>query len=384
MPPFFYPRRFEWCRCIALGGLLWMSRPGTARAEDALTVKRQWWQEESGRIEVDSVYVLVEKDLTPDTKLKAMGLIDTIAGATPLGTPAPAGSDQVPLSPMEDRRKAWEVGLAQQLQRFNLAATYAQSREDDYVSKGWSLNTLTDFNDKNTAVRLGYARADDRINATSEATKDTNDFIVGVTQLLDPSTALTLNFSYGTAHGYLADPYKVVSKSIEIFGLILPLTWAENRPDERDKKSVFLQLNRAFERVGGALDASYRLYRDDFGIESHTIALEWYQRIGSDWIVRPAARFYRQTAADFYFYNYDLAGLPIAVVPGEAPYYSSDYRLTEFDTMTLGIKVIWQATPWLSFDAAVERYLMRSRDGVTPASAFSDADIITIGFKLSR
>jgi hypothetical protein len=40
---------------------------------------------------------------------------------------------------------------------------YGVSRESDYVSDGWSLNTVTDFNQKNTNLLLGYGGTSDTI-----------------------------------------------------------------------------------------------------------------------------------------------------------------------------------------------------------------------------
>jgi hypothetical protein len=45
--------------------------------------------------------------------------------------------------------------------------------------------------------------------------------------------------------------------------------------------------------------------------------------------------------------------------------------------------VVWNATEALQFDAAYERYDMRGSDGVTPQSAYCQADIVTVGAKFS-
>src|SRR5262249_28084220 len=148
-----------------------------------LSYKFQSWQEDNGRIRVDAHYALLEKDITLKTKIKATGVVDAIVGATPSGQPAPAGSQQVPLSHLEDRRKAWTSELSHQFTGLNVALGYAQSRESDYISKGWSVNTLWDFNLKNTTLLLGYARTDDDITARflpRRRTKNGDDIIVGI------------------------------------------------------------------------------------------------------------------------------------------------------------------------------------------------------------
>ena len=135
------PQGVFWC-LSALAGLLQLR---TAHAEDSLTVKAQSWQEANNRIRVDSQYALAESDITPDAHLKVMGLIDSIAGATPTGElPTHPGYRDVH---MQDMRKAWDTNLAYQFKRVNVAASFGNSRESDYVSNGYSLNTLTNFNE---------------------------------------------------------------------------------------------------------------------------------------------------------------------------------------------------------------------------------------------
>lgn len=380
-------------RVSALGAflaVLHLVNPRPSRAEDAVAYKFQSWQEDGGRIRVDAHYGLVEKDLGLAARLRLTGVIDTIAGATPTGEPPPPGSDAVPLAQLDDRREAWQAEFTRQFARVAVTGGFASSRESDYVSKVVSLNTQTDFNAKNTTLLLGVARADDDVQPVffpQARAKETDEVIVGVTQLLDPHTAVTVNFTYSAADGYLSDPYKIVRKSTEVLpGVVLPLTFPENRPAEKRKRILYASLHRRFERLDAALEASWRLLDDSFGTTSHTVSLEWFQRLTPRVILRPAVRFYEQTEADFYHVDLD----PTPIVPsdaatGHAPYYSSDYRLAALRTWTLGLKVVWEAKPWLTVDATVERYLMRGRDGGrTPASAFVDADVFTIGLKLWR
>jgi hypothetical protein len=376
-------------RTIAFSLLLAWLGPRAVRAEDAVRYKYQDYHELGGRISVEVHSAAVEKDFGTDTHLRIEGVVDAIAGATPNGQPAPAGSDQVPLSDLSERRKAWNAVLSRQFRQVNVAIGAANSRESDYVSGGWSVNTLTDFNQKNTTVLLGVAGTDDKIKVfhqTGREKKRTNDFIAGVTQLLDAQTSVAFNFTWGRQRGYLSDPYKLVQKSIEIFpGVSLPLTFSENRPAERDKWIGMAIVNRAFRELRGAIDFSYRFYHDTYDTTSHTLDLGWFQNIGERLIVRPGIRFYDQSAADFYHYRLD--GTPIVPVAGpprrDGPFYSSDYRLSAMQTFNYGLKIVWNATDALQFDAAYERYDMRGTDGVTPQSAYCSANIVTVGAKFS-
>ena len=376
-------------RALAFSFLLLGLAVRGLRAEDSIRYKFQDYAEVAGRIAVEVHSAAIEKDFGPSSHLKVEGVIDAITGATPNGQPAPEGSDQVPLSNLTERRKAWTAAFSHQFPRVNVALGVANSRESDYVSTGWSLNTVTDFNQKNTTLLMGVAGTDDDIRVfyqRERAGKRTNDFIVGVTQLLDPQTSVGVNLSWGRQRGYLSDPYKLVQKTTELIpGVSLPLTFAENRPDERDKWIAMVTINRAYPELRGAIDLSYRFYHDTYDTDAHTIDLGWFQNLGERLVVRPGVRFYDQSAASFYYYRLDDASVqPTAGAPRtQGPFYSSDYRLSAMRTFTYGLKIVWNATDALQFDAAYDRYDMRGRDHITPQSAYARANILTLGAKFS-
>ena len=115
---------------------------------------------------------------------------------------------------------------------------------------------------------------------------------------------------------------------------------------------------------------------------AHTAGLSWIQHLGARWLLQPSVRYYRQSAARFYYYNLDDTQIvPVRIPNGTAPYYSSDFRLSAEDTYSYGLKVTWKAGEWVQFDAAYEEYVLKGRDGVTPASAYPRAGISTVGVK---
>ena len=185
-------------RTHILGLLLLLATSRSGRAEDTLAVKDQSYQEGDNRIRVDTTYSQLDTDLSTSTHFKVMGLIDAIAGSTPTGEKAAMPGGQVPLAHMSDRRKAWNAELTHQFERVSLTAGFANSRESDYFSNGYSLNGVIDFNEKNTSLLLGYGRADDRINEeklgwTITRPKTSNDFLVGLNQLIDANTSVSAN-----------------------------------------------------------------------------------------------------------------------------------------------------------------------------------------------
>ena len=374
---------------IALWAIvLWMSSPQKdARAESTLHYKFQTWQEDDDRIRVDAHYAEAEHTWATGDKLRLVGLIDTITGATPSGQPAPAGSDQVPLSQLKDRREAYQVEYTHPWERASITLGYGNSKESDYLSDVWSLNSQLFFNQKDTTLLMGYAEANDDVTAaflSRPRDKKVQDAIIGITQVLSPRTSITANLTYGKQSGYLSDPYKIIEKETEILpGLSLDLTFPENRPSSKQKLIGFFSVNHAIEPLNAAIESSIRLLDDDWGLSSQTLEFAWYQRFGEKFILRPAVRYYRQSAADFYAVDLDASPIvPPAEATGRFPYYSGDYRLSNMETWMLGLKAVWEVNEHVSVDATVERYLMNGRDQVTSPSAYVDANVFTLGIRL--
>ncbi len=375
-------------RAVLLVALLSLATPRVGRAAYAISYKFADYREEADRMRVETHYGLVEAELGTDMRLKVMGAIDSLAGATPTGQPSETREGPVPLAQISDRRKAWSADLSRQFSRVLAVVGFANSRESDYVSNGWSFNTQFDFNQKNTLLLVGAAGTDDDVRVfyqTDWVKKRTADFVVGVTQLLDPRTSVTFNVSYGRSTGFHADPYRLIEKITEIApGVFLPRTFNENRPDSREKWIGYLAINRAWPRANASAEASYRLFDDSFGTTAHTVELAWFQKIGERFILRPAYRFYEQTAADFY--RVDLTGTNID--PGSrpdpaGPFFSADYRVSAFRAETWGIKAIWAMDENWQLDVAVERYEMRGTGNRRPARMYPTATIVTVGVKLA-
>jgi hypothetical protein len=360
----------------------------SAKAEDSIAYMFENYREDDGRITVETQTGSADQDVGAYGHLSLTGTIDAVAGATPTGRPAPAGSEQVVLTEIHTRRKAWSGDYAEQIKNFNVDVGYAESRESDYVSYGWSVNTLTDFNQKNTTLRVGVAGTDDRVEVFFEPAylpKHTQSAIVGVTQLLDPLTFVTVNVTVADSTGYLAEPHKFVEKGIEILpNIFLEEAFGENSPNRRNSATLYTALNHAFPRLGGAFEASYRLYSDTYGIVGHTLEAAWFEHIGPKFILQPLARYYQQSAARFYVYNLDSTSIvPVHVPLGTGPYYTSDFRLSAEDTYSYGLKASWKVVDRVQLVASYERYVMNGRDGVTPASAYPRAGISTIGVRFT-
>ncbi len=382
--PQFISANLRAIRPLIFAAALWLLISRPVRAESTISFKSANYREADGRITVLAQYGLVEQSLGLDAKLKLTGVIDTISGATPTGEAPAVVGDPVPLSTMQEKRKAWTLDYSHQFSRVNTTLGVAESRESDYLSRGASINTLTDFNQKNTQLLLGLNITADTIRVFYQPTREnkhTWDAVVGLNQLIDPNTTVSLNLSFGHSSGYHSDPYKIITKDTELLpGLFLPLTFAENRPATRDKWTVFTGLNRRVAAADAAIDASYRFFHDSFGITSHTLNAAWLQKLGSHFVLIPSIRFYQQSAADFY--HITLSGT--AITPTDDPrnatsFYSADYRLSKFRATTAGLKLVWNPNENLRFDVAYDRYEMKGLDNVTSPTAYTTAKTVTVG-----
>lgn len=114
--------RGSWWRVVPVAVLLMGLLPRFARSEDSLRYKFQSWQEDAGRIRVDSHYALIEKDLPRETKPRLIGSIDVITEARPVRAvqgflscvgcdPARAGTARVAGDRRKRRRKAIGISI---------------------------------------------------------------------------------------------------------------------------------------------------------------------------------------------------------------------------------------------------------------------------------
>ena len=170
------------------------------------------------------------------------------------------------------------------------------------------------------------------------------------------------------------------------FGGFIPVpvtnVYRENRPDSRLRQVIQLEGRHYFEKVNGALDATYRWSHDDFGVTSHTFQVEWRQGIGERAYVTPFFRYYTQSAAEFYVHS--LNGvvpdeeMPANDPDGQGPNYSADYRLSALDATSYGVRVHCQLNETFSINASYERYDMQGwGSNAAPAGEYPDADMWT-------
>ena len=185
----------------------------------------------------------------------------------------------------------------------------------------------------------------------------------------------------GTASGYLADPYK----GFRFTGYPDPdALFPEKRPGHRTKQIISSTLTQFIEPLNGTAELTYRFYHDSQELNGHTVTLEWMQSIWKRVTVAPLFRYYQQSEAYYYRLSFDAdpsdtENPPVIPVP---QFYSADYRLSAFRSVTYGIGVSLRLGERCFADAAYKRYVMTGMDGMTPRSSYATANVYTVGLRL--
>jgi hypothetical protein len=373
-----------------------------------------YYGEQDGRVKDSSFNALARKEFSDEHFLNLRLAVDSLTGASPTGAlrsddvahtvTSPSGRTstviqpgQLPVSNFLDTRVAlganWQQPIGD-LSTIDLGVNV--SDEYDYTSLGVSANFSRDFNRNNTTLSAGLAFASDSIDPVGGApipleflrgedsslsklgsdTKDTTDLLFGISQVLSRRMVVQFNYSVSNSGGYLNDPYKILS-------VIDPVTGDpvdgpdglfayryESRPDSRQKQSLFGLVKYRFD--AGTLDFSYRYMTDDWGIVSHTSDLRYRWDMPGSSYIEPHLRLYTQSAADFYRTSLsDGDPLPL--------YASADYRLGEFDGVTIGLKYGQLLDSGNEWNARLESYTTTG----SGANSADYPDLTAIIFQMS-
>jgi hypothetical protein len=181
---------------------------------------------------------------------------------------------------------------------------------------------------------------------THDQKKHTVEWIAGVTRALSSVDIVQLNLTYSAGHGYYDDPYKAF----------------DVRPDQRKQDALLARWNHHLLGDQSTLRTSYRFYRDNFGVDAHTLQGEWVKPVTAALAFTPLVRLYSQSAADFYAdARVDASGFPIvpALQPGQLN--SGDQRLSSFGAVTLGLKTEYKLDAAWTVDLNLEAYEQRSK-----------------------
>jgi hypothetical protein len=338
---------------------------------------------ESQRITVYEPQIGVRRDFGDERALTILATVDTISGATPLGTlPATknttpntvtsasgtAGNPiigRVPTENMYDTRVALNGSYERPLGP-NMNGVYGGeiARERDFQSFGGNMTVNRDFNQKNTTLSIGLSPEFDRIIPngglplaySTQLAPDEFDgtakskYLVGglfgVTQVISRNTVMQWNYSPTYENGYLNDPYKLLSL-VNAGGDPLSAIH-EKRPGSRLEHS-FYWLTRHTMFGQDVFSLGLRYFTDDWGIRSQTLDFTYRWQYHERRFLEPHVRYYHQSAADFFH---------VGLLNGQTlpDFASADYRLNSIDAVTFGLSFGWQLENGSELILRVEYY----------------------------
>jgi Protein of unknown function (DUF3570) len=280
-----------------------------------------------------------------------------------------------------------------------LAFSGGISDEPDFYSNFGSVNLSHELNDKLTTLSIGYNGSSNQISRSTDhvhgsgvehnhggsdspnypllnETSYFNGLNLGVSQILSKNTLFQSTAGYTNQSGYLSNPYKYVYirgevtaeeyYQIEQASTGTPFDWnsvtqlemvgielfREARPDQRNLFSLSNRINHYIPELDATAHADYRFFTDDWGINSHTLELKWFQSLPNGFTVTPSFRYYTQSQADFF--------APYFLAPRADGYYTSDFRMADFGAVSGGVTFSKQFSKGLTLDAGFEYYTRQS------------------------
>lgn len=256
---------------------------------------------------------------------------DTISGASPMfNMRNQQGQVQQVLSgaSIREQRDAFSTSLRYSMEDIDLSIGGGVSGEHDYLSRYVNTGLSWALNKKLTTLNVSASYAFDDVFPTGyhyRRSKNMQQYLLGVTQIIDKNSLLQSNMTFAYHRGFLSDPYKLVF--VEGQGV-----QADSRPEHKFQWAWLTRYARHFKNLNNAaLHADYRFYVDDWGVQAHMVELQWHQPIAGDWQIMPRFRYYTQDQADFYsavFNDQNVGSV-----------HSSDYRLAGFGTLGGGVKL---------------------------------------------
>lgn len=271
---------------------------------------------------------------------------ETMSGASPWYVLPDAQGKPVQVmsgASIREERLALQGDWRHELSRLNsLRLSAGYSDEDDYQSLQAGLEAAWASASQMQVFTLGAGYSADTVEPTDggsatyptrivEADKDTITAFASLEEILGPRTRLQVALSGLWQDGFLSDPYKLA------YVAATTSTLADSRPDTRQGGAVSLMLRHSLGLPGLAAQADYRYYQDDWDIQAHSLALGLLRSQGH-WQWAATLRWYSQSQAGFYAPFYTTArsdGLA-----------SSDYRLSPFGALSVGLDVKRLIGPW--------------------------------------
>jgi len=254
---------------------------------------------------------------------------------------------------IHDTRHQVSASVSQDLGAVTAHGGYSYSRENDYESHTLGGSLQLDLLDKNTTFAAGYTLSLDTVGRRNDDVFSRDLTVSSVTaswtQVISTQTITQVTYELGYASGFQASPYRFVPVRMAVDAA--PDYWvAETDPETRWRHALVFAANRA---VGtGAVQGDYRLYRDTWGITSHTLGARYFVRLSPELELRLRERFYVQNGASFYQASY----------ASPATYMTFDRELSPLWSETIGGKLAYAFSGNLELELKADVFYYRYSD----------------------
>lgn len=340
-------------KVLALAAMF-LALPVAALAEDYAAVQGYLHSFNNGVSVYSGVFAL-NKDVSLDTAVSFKYAIDLInpdgedgedddddeGGGG--GVAAVSGASSA-VGAGSDTRHAVTVGASHNFDNIiTVEAYYDYSYEKDYSSSTPTITLKKELFEKNTTLTAGYSRNSDTIDGKfmdSEEDRSTDNFFIGLTQVLSPVTVAQLGYSHSRSTGHLSEGIRLVPLGATDAATCVAVSVdcaSEAFPSERKRDAYLVGVNHYFTKgLGGLLDRSaakltFRYYDDSWDVSSWMGEAEFYKYLDDSLIMRLNYRYYTQSRA---FFGKDT------YVAGDL-FKSSSPQLEEKDTNLVGLKFIY-------------------------------------------
>lgn len=283
---------------------------------------------------------------------------DIVSGASVAVVDAPSAEVDAITSAtqLDDFRSVITGGLTARSDLGSLRGSYSYGFESDYRSHSFSIGARTELFERNTTLDLSYARGFDevcnlaqpRVQEAVERRRldssagcfdgdnpdrtaldiDLQTFQGSWTQAWAPIFVTQVTLTAQLVDGFQSNPYRAVWLGRSAA--------QENHPEHRFRYAGSLGAKLWVEPLSGALHASGRIYRDNWGVESVTAELAYEQSIDGALRLRVRGRYYLQGAAAFYSDDYSL--MP------RGQYFTGDRELSDMQSFMVGAQLVWTLT----------------------------------------
>ena len=301
-------------------------RESTLRLQYSDYQDYQDYQTHNDRMHIKAPALWLQTPISEVYELTAHGVIDGMSGASPLYLDTVSGASK---EGIRDTRKAVDTTLTRYFENSSLGAGVIYSTEQDYTSKGLLIESKVWDDAKNNILSFGLSGNNDHITSSNDSALDeerkTYNALLGYTKVLNPVSSLQTNLTYTTGDGYFSDPYKTY----------------DARPRSRDTFAFLTRYVHYVESYNASLHLDYRVTHDSWGLTSHMAEAAVYKPLGT-WILRPALRYYTQSAASFFEDTF-----PPATIEG---IYSADQRLSAFGALTTSLWISKELSKKCSLD----------------------------------